>query len=220
MQIIPAVNCRYKDFACVEEKIRTAEKIFADLAVGSKKRWVHVDVADGIFTHHKMWNNPAEWKKLKTPLKLEVHLMVEEPLREAHRWFEAGAARIVVHAETISERDETILKLADQYGAEAMCSTNPETHVRDYASILKKFSMFQVLAVHPGLAGQKFLPEMIRKITALRMMFPHAIIEIDGGVNLENAKRIKTAGADILVAATAIFGAKNPKKAYEKLKEV
>lgn len=210
MLVIPAINCIDKE--CVEAKVREAEK-FA--------KWIHLDVADGCFTFNKTWGNPEEWIGFKTPLALEVHLMVENPEKVAQAWINAGAKRLVVHAETLSEEGiRKINELAESHGVEVMLATNPETLLDCLPSYLNGFLKFQVLAVHPGLAGQKFLPLTLQKVKYLHEHFPGATIEVDGGVNSEIAKLAKDAGADIVVAASYIFGKENTKQAFEELVKI
>lgn len=209
MKVIPAINCQYKDFECVAEKVRAAEK-FSD--------WVHLDVADAKFTYNKTWDEAARWPELKTKLNLEVHLMVEEPEKISELWLKAGAKRLIVHLETISEKSfREISALAKNFGAEIMISSNPETPAEDMRPYFGKISGFQVLAVHPGLAGQKFQASALEKIKFLRRELPNATIEVDGGVNLETAKLVKDAGADVVAAASYVFGSDNPEKAYQEL---
>jgi len=208
MEIIPALNCAILDFDCIKQKVRVAERL---------SDWIHLDVADGRFTFNKTWGDSKGWKTLGTKLKLEVHLMVEEPEKHAEAWLEAGAKRLIVHAETLSgETAEKILALAKQYGAEAMLAFSPETNPES-AAYSDKFSEFQILAVHPGLPAQSFLPLVLDKIKFLRGKYPRARIEVDGGINAETGKTAKSAGADILISASYIFGDTNPSKAYKSL---
>lgn len=212
LEIIPAVNCHYKDFECVSIKTRIAE---------SFARWIHVDVADGRYTYNKTWNDPARWPTLKTELRLEVHLMAEEPLSLVHEWLKAGAARIIVHVETINERLwKEIVETVRASHSELMLAMNPETSVGALEPYLGECKSFQILAVHPGIAGQNFLPLTMQKVKALRERFPDATIEVDGGINLENARLAKDAGANIVISATTIFNQGVPFLMYERLKEI
>lgn len=209
MQIIPAVNCHEKDFDCVKQKVHAAET-FAE--------WIHLDVADGIYTYNKTFGDPLKWEELKTKLNLEVHLMVERPEMVAEDWFKAGAKRVIVHAETLRDLSaKQIGETAKKYGAEAMLTTNPETPRTAMAPYEGYFSGFQVLAVHPGLPGQRFLPTMLEKVKSLRNTYPTALIEVDGGITEETAVLAKKAGANALVAASFIYNHDNPAKGYKKL---
>ncbi|MEK9180151.1 MAG: ribulose-phosphate 3-epimerase [Patescibacteria group bacterium] len=212
MQVIPAVNCHLGDTKCVEEKVRAAEK-FAG--------WIHLDVADGKFTLNKTWADPTGWAGFRTKLKLEVHLMVEEPEKYISQWLAAEAKRFVLHVETLTPKTaRLILEEAQKHGAEIMLTLNPETSVEVLRPYFKLFGYYQVLSVHPGFAGQKFLPLSLNKLRFLRKELPDVRIQIDGGVNAETGKLSKEAGADILLASSYIFGSKNPKKAYETLKKL
>lgn len=199
--------------------------------------WIHIDVTDAKFTYNKTWNNPEELKKLlkahkEFNFKIGVHLMVEEPEKVMGKWLEAGVKRVIAHLEAILDKKyrhpavapekiiEDIFKQSSKFGAEVMLSTNPETKLEKMETYLEGFAAFQVLAVNPGLAGQKFLPTVLEKVRFLRHHFPNAKIEVDGGVNLETARLVKEAGADILTAASYIFDNKNPKEAYSKLAQV
>lgn len=209
MEVIPSLNCHLGENECIKEKVRIAEK-FAD--------WIHLDVADGKFTFNKTWGDLAGWRSMNAKVKLEVHLMVEEPEKQVMDWIEAGAERIVVHAETLTpDSAEEIRALGEEHGVEIMLSFLPETNLEFGKEYFKRFSSFQVLSVYAGLPGQSFLPIVLEKIRVLRQNFPKAKIEVDGGINLETAKAAKKAGANILVSASYIFADKDPAEAYRKI---
>jgi ribulose-phosphate 3-epimerase len=213
MQIIPVLNC--PDRACAVEKIAAAKKFL------KKEDFLHIDVADGVFTFHKTWNDPAGWVALKSSFPLEVHLMVEHPKEWIAPWLAAGAKRFIVHVETIDEDSlRDIVAQCTAGHAELMLSSNPEIPAEDLTPYLHDISRFQVLCVNPGLAGQKFLPLALEKVKWLKYAIPDALIEVDGGITPETAKWAKDAGADIIVSASYIFGSKDPKKAYEELKKI
>ncbi len=161
MEVIPVINC--PDAECAREKITAAGTFLPE---GS---FLHLDVTDGAFTFHKAWNRPTEWANLRAPYKLEVHLMVERPEREIDAWLAAGAARFIVHVETIHERSvKEILAKCARRGAGVMLSSRPETSVKKMEPYLPRFTAFQVLSVHPGPAAQKFLPLTLKKVEWLR----------------------------------------------------
>lgn len=210
MTVIPAINCL--DFECVKDLARQVS-LFAP-----KDGWLHLDIADGRFTFNKTWGEPARWHEVQGGLKLEVHLMVEEPEKLVPLWLEAGARRIIVHVETLtSETAPLILQTAKARGAEVMLSSNPETPIEVLTPFFGTFSQFQVLSVHPGMAGQSFLQATLEKLKALRKALPAAWIEADGGMNRETASLVKSAGANAIVAASFIFGRSDPSKAYQEL---
>lgn len=210
MKVIPVINC--SDIECVRRKIDVAKTFLRE---GDT---LHLDVTDGSFAAYKTWADPVAWITLKSPFVLEVHLMVEQPERYVDNWLTAGARRLIVHAESLNPRSmHEILSTAERYHAEIMLSSKPEFTPEDIAPYLKYFSAFQVLAVAPGPAGQPFLPFVTEKIRFLREEMPDAIIEVDGGMNLETARRVREGGADTIVSSSYIFNAADPKKTYEEL---
>ncbi|MBI2024741.1 MAG: hypothetical protein HYT03_01435 [Candidatus Harrisonbacteria bacterium] len=219
MQIIPAINA--PDFETAEEQIKTAAEFFSDLPSGAlaKEGWIHIDVTDGIFSPAQIWGNPEELKKLEIEnLKLEIHLMVSNPEGVIDSWLRTKMVkRVIIHLEAMTD-SVYILEKCRKYGAEAMLAINPGTEAERLLAHKDDFKYFQLLGVKPGWAGQKFNEKILDKIRFIKRNIPNAIIEIDGGVNGDNAKDLKEAGADILVSASYIFKNKDPKKAYETLK--
>lgn len=214
LEVFPSINCHSGDFGCVKDKVRKAEA-FAE--------WVHLDVADGVLTFNKSWNDPEAWRSLHTTLKLEVHLMVQDPEAAAGPWLEAGAKRIVVHIETIrnSEVLDRVLVRAAKHGAEVVLAVNPETPLDTLKPYLGRVSKFQIFSqAHLGPPHQKFLPSVLPKIRALRQEVPGGTIEVDGGINMETARLVREAGADIVVAGSYTLGSPDPKRAYEELRAV
>ncbi len=210
MEIIPAINCQDEGTASALAK-----------KAGEFSEWVHLDVSDARFTFNKSWGDASAWPKFGKNLKLEVHLMVEEPEKEIDGWIKAGAKRIIVHLEAVNaEIVPEIKKKTDSADVKLMLAINPETPVEKLKLYFDEISEFQILAVNPGHSGQKFLPLMADKIRFLRQEMPNATIEVDGGINEETAKLAKDAGADIAVSASYIFGSPDPKSAYEKLKSI
>lgn len=213
MEVIPAINCL--DLECVEEKLKVCNTFLP------KDGWIHLDVADARFTFNKTWGDPSLWLKFKNHFHLEAHLMIEEPEKVVGEWIKASAKRVVVHVETLTpETAAQILKMGREHGAEVMLSSNPHTGKEVLKPYLKSFSCFQVLSVNPGYASQPFLPLALEKVKFLRHSTSGAKIEVDGGINKVTAKLAKAAGANILAAASYIFGVKDPKKAYEELKRI
>jgi ribulose-phosphate 3-epimerase len=210
MQVIPAIN--EIDFTEIKKKIQIAESFGAE--------WVHIDVADGQFTKNFLWNDPRQLKSefVNFKVKIEVHLMIQNPDAMIGEWLEAGAKRVVVHVEAVKNVD-ALEEMCKQSGAELVLAVNPETPVEQLLQY-PYLDNFLILAVVPGTAGQKFQELQLERISALRAKLPDAKIEVDGGVNLENAPKIKTAGADILVSASSIWNSENPKEAYKKLIEL
>lgn len=209
MEVIPAINCHQNDFECVHSKVKVAE------ALGE---WVHLDVTDGRFTYNKTWNSPDDWRKIGGGLNLEVHLMVEDPLEQAREWLLIGAKRVIVHLEVLDlDLADRIIALVKQYKAEPVLAFNPETRIDSNPEIESRFLSFLVLCVHPGLAGQNFLPLNLEKISGLKKMYPQSTIEVDGGVSMETGRLAKEAGADILISASYIFESANPQASFSNL---
>lgn len=246
MNVIPVVNCHYKDFDCVKEKVAAA---------GAFSEWVHLDIADGAFTFGKSWNEPGELRSIVSPLKYEVHLMVERPEAVLDDWLAAGAKRIIFHLEAVraghpsagsanspqagsttlagtpqqssrqagqGDAPEAViaemLKKCSGRNVEVMLATNPETPAAALVPYLALFDGFHVLAqVAPGPGGQPFLPVVLEKISFLRSRCPGKMIEVDGGMVPETIRRVKDAGADTVVSGTYLFGSRDPKRSYEEL---
>ncbi|MEK7464710.1 MAG: hypothetical protein AAB617_02950 [Patescibacteria group bacterium] len=207
MKVLPAINCY--DFKCVLVKLAQLHDTPA--------HFIHIDVSDGKFTKIKSWNEPkelgiitSEWPELN----FEIHLMIENPEKKVAEWFKAGAKRVLIHLEAIKS-EETIYKLIKM--GEIGLSIKPETKPEKLLKFSDKISFFQLLAVKPGPSGQKFDEKTLEKIKFLKKNAPKAKIEIDGGMNLENAKLVKRAGADFIVSASYIFDHHHPKKAFQEL---
>ena len=185
MRIIPVLNCMDRTDAA--EKIAVAGKF---LKPGD---FLHVDVADGIFTFHKTWNDTEGWASLGSEFPFEVHLMVEHPEEWVVPWLAAGARRFVVPVEAIDEDSFRAIAAQCKTGnAELILSSSPETPPEDLTPYLHDISHFQVLCVNPGFAGQKFLPLALEKVKWLKYAIPHATIEVDGGITPETARRCRS----------------------------
>lgn len=216
MEVIPSINCL--DFECALGEVKSSSGFLPEGG------WLHLDVADAVFTFHKSWGDPKKFLVLSSQFprfNWEIHLMVEGPEKVAEEWLEAGAKRLIVHVEAINrDSAEAILTLAKEYGASVMLSSNPETPGENLKPYLPMFSEFQVLAVTPGWSGQQFLPLVLDKIKFLRREKPDAIIEVDGGINPGAVELVKAAGANAVVAASYLFEAVDKKAAFEELKRV
>ena len=219
-EIIPAVNAA--DWRTVEERIKLVEP---------HVRWVHLDVADGTFTPNVLWHNSDDLKSLKTPLQLEVHLMIKNPGAAINDWIAAGAKRIIVHVEAMRDFDE-IKRKCDVAKVFLMLAITPETSWTILVPYLRRHIVsFQILAVHPGASGQQFIDDSIgssretnyiessyEKIRRLREQCSYCDIEVDGGIKVGIAKKCREAGANLFSAASAIFETSDIPKAIEDLK--
>lgn len=215
MKTIPAINCN--TFACVTKRIEEARTFLP------KGGWLQIDVSDGKFNPNKSWNNPeklAEWLKEKkiTDINIEIHLMVVDPKPLVMRWLEAGAKRVIVHVEAITEKDVLFLKGFGK--GKVGIALAPATPIKAVAKYVEHFRFIQLLAVKPGFSGQKIQRKVLEKIVFLKALYPGIIIEVDGGVNDRTAPTIKDAGADIIVSGSYIFDATDKKAAYNTLKKI
>ncbi len=205
-EIIPVINT--DSFEEVKRKIGLVEPY---------AKWVQLDIADGTFTKNTTWHNAEDLLSLKTSLNIEVHLMINDIEERVENWLIAPVKRIIFHLEAAKDPDFVIEKCR-KAGKEVGIAINPDTAWTKLMPYFKKADLFQVLGVYPGLAGQKFLEDNLDKIIHLRKEYPKGIIEVDGGMDKETAKKVIDAGADIIVAATAIFDSDDIKKAIEELK--
>lgn len=178
--------------------------------------FIHLDVADGIFTPWRSWGSPAELKELNISLNVEVHLMVEDPEAVATSWLEAGVKRLIVPIQTIKDIDSLKNECAN-YGAKLMLSVDPAISMETIFPYIKDLDEVSVLAVRPGMSGQKFEEDALERIKFLREVSPSVKIEVDGGVNPETGARAIKAGADMLVSGGYIFQSKDPAGAFETL---
>ena len=206
VEIIPAINA--ESFEEIERKIKLVEPLV---------KWAHLDAADGTFTKNTIWHNPADLVGLKTSLLLEAHLMIDRIERQIGHWMSPNIRRIISHIEAAADPNFVIEKLRDA-GIEAGIALNPETPWTQLFPYLDKINMVQILGVHPGLAGQKFDEEVLHKIKAVRKECPGCIIEADGGMNEITARQAVLAGANIITAASAIYGKKDVGQAIKDLK--
>jgi len=194
------------DFARLGEEIRAVEAAGADL--------IHVDVMDGHFVPN-ITIGPlvvAACRKVTT-LPLDVHLMIDNPELYIADFAKAGSDYITVHVEAATHLHRLIQSIREHKGVRAGVSLNPATPLEALDLILGDIDMVLIMSVNPGFGGQSFIPSALGKIKRLRKMIDDrnlkVEINVDGGVKPENAKEITTAGADILVAGSAVFGAKD-----------
>lgn len=189
------------DFTKLGEQIKQVE-----LAGGD---WLHIDVMDGLFVPSISFGMPViESIRPASNLFFDVHLMVQEPIRYINEFKKAGADLITIHAEACEDIGATISKIREN-GCKVGLSISPDTEVSVLEPWIEKVDMILLMSVHPGFGGQKFIPETLEKIRAVRSMInaknPACYLEVDGGIHLGNVKEVLEAGVNVVVAGTAVF---------------
>ena len=207
IEIIPSINV--PTFEEVQERIQKVEPYVT---------WCHLDVTDGIFSKHLTWHEPLDLPRLQTNLKVEAHLMVENPELMIDSWLVKPVSRVIVHLEAVKDF-KFIIRKCIEAEIEVGLAINPETFWGLLTPWLERIEMAEILAVRPGPSGQKMSDDIVDKIKHLREFNRDCIIEVDGGINAETAKLVKQAGADLLVASSAIFESDNIEQAIYKLKQ-
>ncbi|MEY3843133.1 MAG: hypothetical protein RIR80_705 [Bacteroidota bacterium] len=204
------------DFANLQSDIEMINQSEAD--------WFHVDVMDGVFVPNISFGFPvitAIKHHAKKPL--DVHLMIVDPDRYLQQFKEAGAAILTVHYEACTHLHRTVAAI-HELGMKAGVAINPHTPISVLEDILPQIDLVCIMSVNPGFGGQKFIENTYQKITKLRTLAKQlnteVLIEIDGGVGHQNALALIKAGADVLVAGNAVFGAQNPIEMISELKKI
>lgn len=173
-------------------------------------QYLHLDVMDGMFVPSYSFGFPViQSVRTCTKLFFDVHLMIEEPDRYLEEFVKAGADSITVHAEACRHLDRTINQI-HELGAKAGVALNPATPLSALDWVLKEVDMVLLMTVNPGFGGQKFIPSMTEKIAALRERLEEkgldTDIQVDGGISVHTAELVLNAGANVLVAGSAVFG--------------
>lgn len=204
------------DFLKLGEEIQAAEAAGADM--------LHIDIMDGHFVPNiTIGPSIVESIRKVTSLPLDVHLMIEEPDKYLRDFIKAGADYLTVHYEASVHLHRTVQWIKES-GVKAGVSLNPATPVWNLEHILPYTDIALLMSVNPGFGGQEFIPEVIEKIKILKKLLREkglsTLIEVDGGVKLENAPEIISAGADILVMGSAFFNSKNYGTVIKQFREI
>lgn len=204
------------DFTQLGEAIRLVNESEAD--------WIHVDVMDGRFVPNISFGMMVtETVKGIAEKPLDVHLMIVEPERYIETFREAGADTITVHYEACPHLHRTVQQIKDT-GARAGVALNPHTPVHLLEDLIEDIDLVLIMSVNPGFGGQKFIYHSIPKIKKLKDLITvrntPTLIEVDGGVGLQNAEKLLQAGTDVLVAGSSVFKAEDPRQAITQLKSI
>lgn len=201
------------DFSKLGQEVRDISRYKVD--------FLHIDIMDGHFVPN-ITIGPAVVKAIRpySELPFEAHLMIAEPLKYIDSFIQAGANIITLHIETIKENDFiAAARRLRQQGIKIAISLNPETKASAIENVSRFSDMVLVMTVHPGFGGQKFMAEVLPKISQIRSFYP-GDLSVDGGIDADNSKLAIKAGANILACGTYIFKAKDRESAIEELKNV
>ena len=204
------------DFANIQRDVEMLNNSQAD--------WLHIDVMDGVFVPNISFGLPiVEAMKRHAKNPLDVHLMIVNPDQYIADFKKVGADYLTVHFEACTHLHRTI-QLIHQHEMKAGVALNPHTPVEVLSEIICDLDLVLIMSVNPGFGGQKFIPQAVEKVKKLKNLIQQsgskALIEIDGGVNLETGKLLADAGADALVAGSFVFNSESPSATISSLKKL
>lgn len=213
MQRIIAPSMLSADFGHLERDTRMIDR--------SAAQWVHIDVMDGVFVPNISFGFPVMKPIRRATSKcLDVHLMIVDPEKYVERFVAAGADIVTFHYEATYDPKGCIAKIRNA-GAKAGISIKPATSADVLRDLLPMLDLVLVMSVEPGFGGQSFMPDALDKVARLRAMIAEqdapTLIEVDGGISASNARSVFEAGADALVAGSAVFGAADPAAEIERV---
>ena len=205
------------DFNRLGEQIQRVEK--------AECRWLNIDIMDGMFGPSISFGMPVVKSiRKESSLYFDVHMMVKDPERYVEEFQSCGADMITVHAEACRDLAETVKKIHET-GADAGVAVNPDTPLSAVTDVMDQVEMILIMSVYPGFGGQKYIPESTERIRTLRRMLDekgleHVHIQVDGGINRATIDEVLAAGANIIVAGSAVFGSnieQNVRELQEKI---
>jgi len=204
------------DFANIQRDV--------DMINRSEADWFHIDIMDGVFVPNLSFGFPViKAIKRHATKPMDVHLMIVDPDRYISEFKKSGADLLTVHYEACNHLHRTIQAIKAE-GMKAGVSLNPHTPIHLLKDIIGDLDLVLLMSVNPGFGGQKFIEQTYTKTAELRKLIDEnnskAIIEIDGGVNLETGKKLLESGADALVAGSFVFGSSDPEKTIGDLKSL
>ncbi|MDR0680742.1 MAG: ribulose-phosphate 3-epimerase [Dysgonamonadaceae bacterium] len=215
MNKLLSVSMLSSNFGQLDAEVKMVNKSVAD--------WFHLDIMDGIFVPNISYGFPvmrAIAKEAEKPL--DVHLMIHDPDRYLGVFKEAGATWLTVHYEACTHLHRTLREIHN-LGMKAGVALNPHTPVAVLSDILQEADLILIMSVNPGFGGQTFITHTYRKIAEMKELILRenatALLEVDGGVGAQNAEALYAAGADVLVAGHAVFGAADPAQAMCRIKD-
>ncbi len=214
IQIAPSILSA--DFAKMGEEVRAMQDCGADV--------IHYDVMDGVFVNNITFGlKMLEDIRPYTTLPIDAHLMIVHPEKYVERFAKAGADIITVHWEACQDNLKEVLELIRSTGVKCGAVINPDTPVEKIKDVIPLCDMVLVMSVFPGFGGQKFIPSALDKLREIRAIIDESSrdidLEIDGGITAENVRLVKEAGANVIVAGSAIFKAADRAAAIAALKE-